>query len=127
MGERIKKIRVNQMKEETKHFLRKGITTGHPKTAPVALALFLFWFIYLVVKVPEIVFESYPIVASVKKSRNAFLLITLYRSGSTLTGEMFNRNADFLYYFEPLGKIFNKVNGHEIKVDGHVTGKFDNL
>ena len=93
--------------------MRKGITTGHPKTAPVALALFLFWFIYLVVKVPEIVFESYPIVASVKKSRNAFLLITLYRSGSTLTGEMFNRNADFLYYFEPLGKIFNKVNGHE--------------
>ena len=37
--------------------------------------------------------------------RNAYLLITLYRSGSTLTGEMFNRNLDFLYFFEPLGKI----------------------
>ena len=39
-----------------------------------------------------------------KGKRNAFLLITLYRSGSTLAGEMFNRNPDFLYYFEPLGK-----------------------
>ena len=37
--------------------------------------------------------------------RNAYLLITLYRSGSTLTGEMFNRNLDFLYFFEPLGKV----------------------
>ena len=32
--------------------------------------------------------------------RKAYLLVTMYRSGSTLTGEMFNRNPDFLYYFE---------------------------
>ena len=41
------------------------------------------------------------------QKRNAYLLITLYRSGSTLTGEMFNRNKDFLYYFEPLAVFGN--------------------
>ena len=39
--------------------------------------------------------------------RNAYLLITLYRFGSTLTGEMFNRNPDFLYFFEPLAIFGN--------------------
>ena len=87
------------------------------------------------VKIPEMLpeidfeqsvidFESYPIVSSVNKSRNAFLLITLYRSGSTLTGEMFNKNAKFLYYFEPLGKIPNQLNDH---VDCHGTVKFENF
>ena len=47
----------------------------------------------------ETMFEEKP------PKRNAYLLITLYRSGSTLTGEMFNRNLDFLYFFEPLGKV----------------------
>jgi len=41
------------------------------------------------------------------KKRNAYLLVTLYRSGSTLTGEMFNRNSDFLYFFEPLAVFGN--------------------
>ena len=66
-----------------------------------------------------------------KKSRNAFLLITLYRSGSTLTGELFNRNPNFLYYFEPLGKILkfpieserplSKVHGHWKRRSGKVS------
>ena len=56
-----------------------------------------------------------------KKSRNAFLLITLYRSGSTLTGELFNRNPNFLYYFEPLGKILQFPTFLKSIVDG----KFD--
>ena len=37
---------------------------------------------------------------------------------------MFNKNAKFLYYFEPLGKIPNQLNDH---VDCHGTGKFENF
>ena len=36
--------------------------------------------------------------------RKAILLIAGYRGGSTLTGEVFNRNPNVLYYF---GRKFN--------------------
>ena len=29
-------------------------------------------------------------------------LITMYRAGSTFTGEIFNQNPDVFYHFEPL-------------------------
>ena len=66
-------------------------------------------------------FTFYPkktLLASFRKpsKRNAFLLITLYRSGSTLTGEMFNRNFDFLYFFEPLGKVEHHSVGVTCKI-----------
>ena len=66
-------------------------------------------------------FRFYPkktLLASFRKpsKRNAFLLITLYRSGSTLTGEMFNRNFDFLYFFEPLGKVEHHSFGVTCKI-----------
>ena len=66
-------------------------------------------------------FRFYPkktLLASFRKpsKRNAFLLITLYRSGSTLTGEMFNRNFDFLYFFEPLGKVEHHSVGVTCKI-----------
>ena len=41
------------------------------------------------------------------KQRSAYLLITMYRSGSTLTGEMFNRNKNFMYYFEVGSQTFD--------------------
>ena len=43
------------------------------------------------------------------KKRKAYLLITLYRSGSTLTGEMFNRNKNFMYYFEVSQPNFEEI------------------
>ena len=36
---------------------------------------------------------------SINEKRKAFLLMAGYRGGSTLTGEMFNRNKNILYYF----------------------------
>ena len=33
------------------------------------------------------------------KKRKAILLVAGYRGGSTLAGELFNRNEDILYYF----------------------------
>ena len=37
-----------------------------------------------------------------ESKRKAILLMAGYRGGSTLTGELFNRNEDILYYF---GKV----------------------
>ena len=43
---------------------------------------------------------SHEVAAKKETKRKGYLLVTMYRSGSTLTGEMFNRNPEFLYYFE---------------------------
>ncbi|CBY15057.1 unnamed protein product [Oikopleura dioica] len=43
---------------------------------------------------------SHEVALKPEAKRKAYLLVTMYRSGSTLTGEMFNRNPEFLYYFE---------------------------
>jgi hypothetical protein len=43
---------------------------------------------------------SHEVSLKIETKRKGYLLVTMYRSGSTLTGEMFNRNPDFLYYFE---------------------------
>jgi len=52
---------------------------------------------------------SHEVALKSETKRKGYLLVTMYRSGSTLTGEMFNRNPDFLYYFEPLA-IFGNNN-----------------
>jgi len=44
---------------------------------------------------------------NVTSPKTAILLVTRWRSGSTLAGEMFNRNTDILYYFEPLAVFSN--------------------
>ena len=38
-----------------------------------------------------------------KAKKKAILIMALYRGGSTLAGEFFNRNSDILYFF---GKCF---------------------
>ena len=45
--------------------------------------------------------------------RNAVLVMASYRGGSTLAGEIFNRNKDVLYYFGKYGKIMY-VRGNKI-------------
>ena len=40
-----------------------------------------------------------------KKTKTNVLLVTAYRSGSTFLGELFNRNNDAFYLFEPLAAV----------------------
>ena len=49
--------------------------------------------------IDDVIAEAY--VQSPKK----VLLLTAFRSGSTFAGELFNRNSDAFYLFEPLGTV----------------------
>ncbi len=44
------------------------------------------------------------------------IILTQYRSGSSFTGELFNQNTDFVYFFEPLGSIKANVNKPDLNV-----------
>ena len=66
------------------------------------------WINYFYFTLFYLVHDVSPKVRNFQKRRKAYLLITLYRSGSTLTGEMFNRNKKFLYYFEVIFERFSK-------------------
>ena len=48
---------------------------------------------------------------SLTEKRKAFLLMAGYRGGSTLTGEMFNRNKNILYFF---GNWFLNINSRTL-------------
>jgi len=47
--------------------------------------------------------------------RKAILLLAGYRGGSTLTGEVFNRNPNVLYYFEPMA-LFGEKDVYDEKI-----------
>ena len=53
--------------------------------------------------------ESNVIVSEIRDKRKAILLIASYRSGSSLTGELFNQHEDVLYFF---GNSAYNVHGH---------------
>ncbi|XP_072029898.1 carbohydrate sulfotransferase 1-like [Amphiura filiformis] len=45
------------------------------------------------------------------------IIVTQMRSGSSFTGELFNRNDDFVYYFEPLYEMRHKIQGKNANFD----------
>ena len=53
--------------------------------------------------------EVQPEVVEKQNTRTKVLLITAHRSGSTFLGELFNRNDDAFYLFEPLAAVQVRV------------------
>ncbi len=45
------------------------------------------------------------------------IIITQMRSGSSFTGEIFNKNDDFIYYFEPLYEVRNVIRNKSADLD----------
>jgi hypothetical protein len=51
-----------------------------------------------------------------EKASHKLLLVTYFRGGSTLLGELFYQNPHALYWFEPLEGVMNYAEGYRQEI-----------